>query len=53
MGRIRREFGALFGPKKSISAGENLFAWNSAPDGISQVPFVRWFDVRNLVTSSI
>ena len=24
---IRPEFGALFGPKKSIRAGENLFAW--------------------------
>jgi hypothetical protein len=25
-GRIRPEFGALFGPTKSIRAGENLFA---------------------------
>ena len=30
MGAIRPEVGALFGPKKNIRAGENLFAWNSA-----------------------
>ena len=30
MGEIQRQFGALFGPTKSICAGENLFAWDSA-----------------------
>jgi Protein of unknown function (DUF2924) len=30
MGGIRPKLGALFGPKKSIRAGENLFTWNSA-----------------------
>jgi hypothetical protein len=29
MGGIRREFGAVFGPAKSIRAEENLFAWHS------------------------
>ena len=53
MRRIRPEFGALFGPNKSIGAGENIFALDSAPVGISLVPFVRWADGRNLVTSSI
>ena len=38
MGEIRPELGALFGPKKSIRAGENLFAWDSAPFGLSPVP---------------
>jgi hypothetical protein len=37
---IRPEFGALFGPTKSIRAGENLFAWGSALLRISLVPFV-------------
>jgi hypothetical protein len=41
MGEIRPELGALFGPKKSIRAGENLFAWNSALLRISPVRFVR------------
>ncbi|HEY4932443.1 MAG TPA: hypothetical protein VII23_12795, partial [Terriglobales bacterium] len=30
-GEIWPELGALFGPKRSIRAGENVFAWNSAP----------------------
>src|ERR1019366_4385196 len=30
MGGIRPELGPLLEPKKSIRAGENLFAWNSA-----------------------
>ena len=30
LGGIRPDIGALFGPNKSIRAGENLFAWNSA-----------------------
>ena len=29
-GRIRPAFGVLFSPTKSIRAGEDLFAWNSA-----------------------
>ena len=39
MGGIRPEFGALFRPNKSIGAGENLFALNSALFGVSPVPF--------------
>jgi hypothetical protein len=31
VGGIRPEFSALFGSNKSIRAGENLFAWDSAP----------------------
>jgi hypothetical protein len=53
MGAIRPEFGALFGPKKSIRAGENLFAWDLALLRISPVPFVRYADAQNLVTSKI
>jgi hypothetical protein len=30
MGGIRPAFGVLFSPTKSIRAGEDLFAWNSA-----------------------
>jgi len=37
--------------KKSIRAGENLFARDSALLWISPVPFVRQDDARNLVTS--
>jgi hypothetical protein len=51
IGGIRPEFGASFGPNKSIRAGENLFAWNSALYLLSPVPFVRWGDVRDLATS--
>jgi len=38
-GGIQSKFGALFGPNKSIRAGENLFALNSALPWISSVPF--------------
>src|ERR1019366_9872447 len=31
VGGIRPQFGALFDSNKSIRAGENLFAWGSAP----------------------
>jgi hypothetical protein len=41
MGGIQRQFGALFGPTKSICAGENLFASDSALLRLSQVRFVR------------
>jgi hypothetical protein len=41
MNGIRREFGALFGPTKSIRAGENLFAWHSTVLQLSPVGFVR------------
>ena len=41
MDGIRPQFGALFGPKKSIRAGENLFAWHSALLRLSPVRFVR------------
>jgi hypothetical protein len=40
------------GPNKSICAGENLFARDSALLRISPVPFVRQTDTRNLVTSN-
>jgi len=40
-GGIQPEFGALFGPNKSIRAGENLFALDSALLRSSPVPFVR------------
>jgi hypothetical protein len=52
MGGIRPEFGALFGPNKSIRAGENLFAWDSALLRASPVPFVRYADAE-FVTSKI
>ena len=39
-------------PEKSIRAGENLFARDSALLWISPVPFVRQDDARNLVTSA-
>jgi hypothetical protein len=52
LGGIRPEFGALFGPNKSIRAGENLFAWGSALLRISLFPFVRQADARNPVTSN-
>ena len=56
-GLIRVKFGPslahYLAPNKSIRAGENLFALDSAPVGISLVPFVRWADGRNLVTSNI
>ena len=50
---IRPKLDALFGPKKSIRAGANFFAFNSTLPGISPVPFVRWADARNLLTSNI
>ena len=37
MDGVGRGFGALFGPTKSIRAGENLFAWDSA----AKLAFVR------------
>ena len=40
-GRIQRQFGALFGPTKSICAGENLFAWDSGLLRLSPIRFVR------------
>jgi len=49
MGGISPEFAALFGSKKSIRAGENVFARDSALLWISPVPFVRQDDARNLV----
>ena len=52
LGGIRPEFGALFGPNKSIDAGEKLFARGSALLRISPVPFVRQADARNPVTSN-
>src|SRR5882762_3172704 len=39
MGGFRPKCGALFGPNKSIRAGENLFARGSALIWISSVPF--------------
>ena len=42
MGGIRPKCGALFGPNKSIRAGENLFARGSALIWISSVPFLRY-----------
>jgi hypothetical protein len=41
MGGIQRQFGALFGPTKSICAGENLLAWDSALLRLSPIRFVR------------
>ena len=40
MGGIQRQFG-LFGPTKSICAGQNLFAWDSALLRLSPIRFVR------------
>ena len=51
--RIRPKLGGLFGPKKSIPAGENLFAWNWALFRLSPVPFVRQADARNWVMPNI
>jgi len=47
---IQPEFGALIWPEKSILAGENLFASDSAVLLISPDPFVRYVDAPNLVT---
>ena len=52
LGGIRPEFGALFGPKKGIGAGENLFAWGSAHFGSLRFPSFRETDARNPVTSN-
>jgi hypothetical protein len=49
-GGIRSKFGALFGPKKSIIAGENLRS-DSALFRISPVPLIRKADEMNLVTA--
>jgi hypothetical protein len=38
LGGIRPDIGALFGPNKSIRAGENLFAQGSAPLRILRSP---------------
>jgi hypothetical protein len=48
-GGIQPEFVALFGPNKSIRAGENLFALNSAFWSFL-VPFIREANLRNLLT---
>ena len=53
MGAIRPEFGALFGPTKSIRAGENLFAWDSALLRFSPVRFVRQLEGRCSATSDM
>ena len=42
MGGIQPQFGALFGPTKSLRAGENLFAWDSA----AKLAFVRSLSAR-------
>jgi hypothetical protein len=42
MDGVGRGFGALFGPTKSIRAGENLFAWDSA----AKLAFVRSLSAR-------
>jgi len=41
MGGIQPQFGALFGPTKSICGVENLFAWDSALLRLSPICFVR------------
>ena len=46
MGGIQPQFGALFGPTKSICAGENLFAWDSALLRLSPIRFVRRIEVK-------
>src|ERR1019366_4675165 len=53
MGGIRPELGPLLEPKKSIRAGENLFAWNSALFGLSPVRFIRQADARNWIIPNI
>jgi len=53
MGGIRPEVGALFDPNKSIRAGENLFAWNSALFRLSPVPFVSQADAGIVVMPNI
>jgi hypothetical protein len=50
---IRPQFGALFGPTKSIRAGENLFAWDSALLRLSPVRFVRQVEGRCSATSNM
>src|SRR5437868_13074094 len=52
-GRNSPEFGALFGPTKSIRAGENLFAWDSAMLRLCPVRFVRQVEGRCSATSNI
>jgi len=53
MGGIRPDLGALFGQKKSVRAGENLFASNSVLFRLSPLPFVRQADAWNFVKSNI
>jgi hypothetical protein len=50
MGAIRAEFGALFDPNKSISAGENMFASDPASAFGLSGSFVHEADPRNLLT---
>lgn len=40
MGGIQPQFGALFGPTKSICVGENLFGWSSALLRLSPIRLV-------------
>jgi hypothetical protein len=49
-GGIQSKFGALFGPKKSISAGENLRS-DSPLFRISPVPLIRKAEEMNLVAA--
>jgi hypothetical protein len=44
MDGVGRGFGALIGPTKSILAGENLFAWDSA----AKLAFVRSLSARTV-----
>jgi hypothetical protein len=53
MDGIRPEVGALFDPNKSIRAGENKFALDSALLRISPASFVGSVDARNFVTSDL
>jgi hypothetical protein len=46
MGSIRPKSGGLFGPKKSITPAESMFASDSAPLLVSPVPFFLWSHPR-------
>jgi hypothetical protein len=48
MDGVGRGFGALFGPTKSLRAGENLFAWDSA----AKLAFVRSLSARPCVVDA-
>ncbi len=50
---IRPEFGALYGPNKSIRAGENLFAWIRLFFRSRRFPSFAMLMHGNLVTSNI